>query len=163
MEKKAHNGCSSNTRWSLLSPKESDLLQHFLVPTFAHGADRHHWNDAERNKDAWILKHRVKGKSEQVHAGCVTDEATWKDLFASVDSHDMILQPMIRQRRFQGRVGHEQRNDYVAGTLLYFNDQFFGPGIYRASSFPVTNQGDDRKLAQWVADVAPHTPGVHCL
>jgi hypothetical protein len=40
--------------------------------------------------------------------------------------------------------------DYVVGTLLCFDNRFLGPGICRASSFPVTNQGDDRKVSVFV-------------
>jgi hypothetical protein len=45
-------------------------------------------------------------------------------------------------------VGSEVRtNDYVTGTLLFFQGGYFGPGMFRASSHPVINVGDDRKIA----------------
>jgi hypothetical protein len=62
----------------------------------------------------------------------------------------MVLQPFVRQRRFTAPWGGRICQDYVVGTLLCFDDQFFGPGIARASSCPVTNQGDDRKVSVFI-------------
>jgi len=146
-----------------LTAEERFHLARFTIPTYTWSQDRSIWEEAHRHKDDWILKPILFGKSEGVHAGCVTDERTWDDLFTSGQTQEMVLQPMVRQRRFVGKVGDEVRDDYVAGTLLYFNREFFGPGIYRASSFIVTNQGDDRKLAQVVADVQGPSEQYHVL
>ncbi len=146
-----------------LTPSERDLLSGYLVPTYLPGHDLHHWQDAYENQNAWILKHRLFGKGEQIYAGELTEQTVWKGLFDSGEIRNMVLQPFLRQRRFKGRIGQEERNDFVAGTLLYFNDEFFGPGIYRASSSPVTNKGDDRKITQLVADISPDRKDVYHL
>jgi hypothetical protein len=147
----------------ILNETERELLRSYLVPTYSFGEERHLWTEAYKNKNPWILKHRVLGKSEKVYAGEVTEEQVWKSLFDSGEVTQMVMQPFLPQRRFKGMIGSEERSDYVAGTLLYFNEEFFGPGIYRASSFPVSNQGDDRKLAQLVAIPPPDHSGVHVL
>jgi hypothetical protein len=138
-----------------LLPAERKLLAAYLVPTYLPGQVPQFWQDACDNPDAWILKHRLLGKGEKIYAGPLTDRTVWKQLFDTGAIRHMVLQPFLKQRRFPGWIGQETRNDFVAGTLLYFNDEFFGPGIYRASSAPVTNQGDDRKITQLVADIPP--------
>jgi len=146
-----------------LQPDEQALLRKYLVPTYVYGMDTEHWDDAYQHREAYIVKHQIMGKSEQVFAGCVTDDASWRQLFDDGSVRQMVLQPFLTQRRFSGVVGEEARHDYVAGTLLYFNQEFFGPGLFRASSFPVTNKVDDRKIAPLVADVEPAIPGVNYL
>lgn len=146
-----------------LTPEERAHLARFTVPTYTWQQERPTWEMARKQKDDWILKPILFGKSEGVRAGCVTSGNEWESLFSSGEVERMVLQPMVKQSLFPGKIGDEVRKDYVAGTLLYFNQEFFGPGIYRASSFKVTNQGDDRKLAQIVADVGEQDDKYHVL
>jgi hypothetical protein len=88
------------------------------------------WESARRNKDGWILKPCVFGKSKNVFAGEVTDQQDWDRLFAEGETAGMVLQPFIEQRLFSGTIGAQQYRDYVVGTLLYFSDQYFGAGIF---------------------------------
>ncbi len=147
----------------VLDYEEAELLRKYLVLTYTPGDDADIWSDAYNNRESYILKHQIMGKSEQVYAGCVTDEAAWKSLFDSGDINQMVLQPFVRQRKFKDSIGKEQRDDYVAGTLLYFNQEYFGPGLFRASSFPVTNKQDDRKIAQLVSASEQRLPGINYL
>ncbi|HWR11150.1 MAG TPA: hypothetical protein VN445_04980 [Rectinemataceae bacterium] len=157
-----------------LTAAESEHLARFTIPTYTWQQDRSAREEACRCKDSWILKPILFRKSEGVRAGCVTDKKIWNDLFDTGQVSGMVLQPMVKQKVFAEKIESDARNDNVADTLLYFNQDFFGPGIYRASSFVATNQGDNRKLAQLVADVdgptdtmfsesSPHTMLVVCL
>lgn len=146
-----------------LAADERALLRRYLTPTYVYGAQEAVWADAYLHPERYILKHAILGKSEQVYAGCVTRDSIWKGLFDTGLIRQMVLQPFIEQRKFQGTVGEERRDDYVAGTLLYFNQEFFGPGIFRASSFPVTNQADDRKIAPLVVADEDAQAGCNCL
>ncbi|MEI6696151.1 MAG: hypothetical protein WCO13_08790 [Bacteroidota bacterium] len=134
-----------------LTADEKKILMKYLVPTFIPGKNHEHWEAAYHNKDAYILKHRCKGRSENVYAGCITSEDVWKQLFDSGEINEMVLQNFIIQKKFNGTVDNEKREDYVTGTLLYYNQEFFGPGVYRTSSIPVSNIIDYRKAAQLVA------------
>lgn len=141
---------------SALTSSEAAELRKYLVPTYMASERDDLWQDARENKEGWILKPCVFGKSKNVFAGRVTDQQDWDRLFTEGETTGMVLQPFIEQRLFNGTIGTQQYRDYVVGTLLYFSDQYFGPGIFRASSFPVTNIKDDRKLAPFVtADTLP--------
>ncbi len=137
---------------SALTSEEQRLLSEFTVPTYTQHFHPAIFEKAFLNKDEWILKPSSFGKSEGITAGCITSEEEWKKIFNTYDLQDWILQPMIQQRKFKGTIGDEIRDDYVAGTLLYFDNHYFGPGMYRASSHVVTNVADDRKMAQVVAN-----------
>ena len=146
-----------------LTKEEADILNAFTIPSYIYPLHKEYFTDAYGNKDKYIIKHILYGKSEAVYAGCVTKEEDWKKIFDTENLEHMVLQPMLDQKKYIGKIGQEERNDFIAGTYLYFNEEYFGPGIYRASSFVVTNQGDDRKCAQIVAEVDENDDRVHHL
>ncbi|HOW98236.1 MAG TPA: hypothetical protein PK634_10655 [Kiritimatiellia bacterium] len=135
-----------------LTAAELDELRACVVPTYTKRLNPELWPRARDDKDRWIIKPHNMGKSIDVHAGCVTDPAEWRALFDSGRADRMVLQEYVPQRRFRGTIGDKACHDYVVGTLLFFEDGYFGPGLCRASSFPVTNKVDDRKVAPLVTD-----------
>lgn len=138
----------------VLSQAEINDFQKMMIPIYTKLQRPDLWAMAQKEKDYWIIKPHALGRSINVFAGCVTSEEEWQQVFSSGLIEGMILQPYIGQRKFRGFIGDREYNDYIAGTLLFFDDHFFGPGMFRASSFPVTNKVDDRKIASLVtADV----------
>ena len=146
-----------------LDAHERELLEKYIVPTFVFGNNPEEWENAYKNKDDYILKHQLKGKSVDIYAGCMSDEASWKKILDSVNLEEFILQKYIDQKQFSGFIGKEKRNDFIAGTLLYFNQDFFGPGVYRTSSLPVSGLGDFRKIAPLVTKTESILPDIHHL
>ena len=137
---------NSSIRKKALNLKEIQLLDQFYVPTYCFGEAPNEWRAAQRNKGNWILKHKHLGKSDKVFAGLVTDEKVWQQLLRSKEVEEMVLQPFINQPRFRGRVNNKSFCDYFVGTMLFFDNSYFGIGIWRASSHPVSNVVDDRKI-----------------
>ncbi len=137
-----------------LSEDERLLLAEFALPSYTQPDDKDQYDAAYDDKDSWILKPYGLGKGEGIVAGCTVDDAAWKELFDSREADRMILQPMVDQRRFDGTISElgEIRSDFVAGTFLYVDNEYYGPGLYRSSSFEVSNQRDFRKVAQLVCD-----------
>lgn len=135
-----------NLRRATLSSHEVELLDKFYVPTFCYGDASALWKEAQSDKGSWIMKHRSLGKSKEVYAGIVSTEQEWSDLFTRPDLNDFVLQRWIEQPRVKGTVNGKEFNDFVTGTLLFFDDNYFGPGMFRTSSFPVSNKVDDRKM-----------------
>jgi hypothetical protein len=133
-----------------LTQVECDEFKPYLIPTYTRHLNSEIWPLARENKDCWILKPFNQGMSMDVHAGPLTGEAQWKALFDSGRANSMILQEYITQRKFRGTIAGIPREDYAASTLLFFEDKFYGTGVFRASSYPVTNQGDDRKIVPLV-------------
>lgn len=133
-------------RKKVLSREEVILLDQFYIPTYAYGEAMDNWQKAKETKNNWIVKHKHLGKSAQVFAGLVTEEVTWQSLFESREIENMILQPFIKQPQFKGTIGKQAYEDYVVGTMLFYDHSYFGLGFFRASSHPVTNVIDDRKL-----------------
>ena len=132
-------------------PHEQELILKYFLPSYSTECDAAIWEDAFKNKDGYIMKHHFKARSEQIYAGSLMNEGAWKRLFDVENKGDMILQSFIRQRTFEGSIGNEKRKDFATGTLLYVNDQFFGPGVYRTHVSPVASgTGDFKKIAQLV-------------
>ncbi|MBR5660558.1 MAG: hypothetical protein IKW99_03310 [Bacteroidales bacterium] len=103
---------------------------------------------AADDKDNYILKPYRLGKSEGVKAGVLTSRAEWKGL----DTSGMIIQPFISQRAFKTVWEGTVFDDYICGMMLCVDDRYFGSGLFRASSLPVTNVGDDRKACPLLTD-----------
>ena len=129
-----------------LTGEEADFLRSHAIPTYLYGNRDDIWQEARRNKDGFILKHHRLGKSEKVYAGPLTDIMTWENLWKSGDVQDMILQPFIRQRKYPTVWEGTPFEDYICGMMLCADDRYFDSGMFRASSLPVTNIGDDRKV-----------------
>ena len=142
-----------------LAPAEIVELRPYLVPTYTKRLNPEIWREARHDKSRWIIKPYNMGKSIDVHAGALTDAADWAALFDTGRADRMVLQEFVPQRRFRGTIAGRPYHDYVTGTLLFFEDGYFGPGLCRASSYPITNRVDDRKVAPLVtADVGLFEP-----
>jgi hypothetical protein len=135
-----------------LMPQEAGFLSQYIVPTYAWGERADLWEQARDCKHDWIVKPALLGKSEKVFAGSVTSDEAWRAVFETDLAKEMVLQPMIAQRQFSTLTETGPHFDYAVGTMLCFDNMFFGPGLLRTSSFPVTNQGDDRKMAALITD-----------
>lgn len=134
-----------------LNEHDAAFLAQHIIPTYTRAQRPDLWAQASRDKDLWLIKPYLLGKSEGLLAGCVTDEDRWQAAFAPANLERLVLQPFIRQKQFVGSLGGRWYQDYVVGACLCFDDEFLGPGRFRTSSFPVTNQGDDRKAAPVLA------------
>lgn len=135
----------------VLNSDEINFFRRFYIPTYTALEKDNIWKEAKGNKNSWIVKHRALGKSQKIYAGIVTDEEKWKTLFESENKKDMILQEWIPQTKIKGNIGNEHFEDYVTGTLLFFDDNYFGFGDFRTSSHPVTNKVDHRKVSSLIS------------
>lgn len=129
-----------------LTPSETAFLRAHAIPTWPWGTDEAEWARARLDREGYIVKHRRLGKSEKVFAGCLTSADEWDALWERGDFKDMILQPFIRQRRYPTVWEGASYDDYICGMMLCVNDRYFDSGLFRASSLPVSNIGDDRKI-----------------
>lgn len=139
--------CNEAFREEALGNSLSEQFSAYLVPQFSAHQDNSTWIQAATQKEQWIIKPRVLGMGLGILTGAMCSDEQWTSSLKAAKESDFVLQRYVPQRRFNGTVGEEiRKNDYVVGTLLFFNDKFYGPGLFRASSHPVTNLGDDRKI-----------------
>ena len=125
-----------------LNAEDAAFLRAHAIPTWLTPPP-----DALSNKDAYIIKPWRLGKSEGVHAGPLTPESEWRELFCSGAADSMVAQPFLRQRTYKTEFEGKPFDDYACGMMLCVDDRYFDSGYFRCSSIPVTNQGDDRKAA----------------
>lgn len=130
----------------IITEREKKILEQYIVPTYHLEEHPLLWEEAKNNKDAWIIKPSALGKSAHIYAGIITTEKVWLEQFENSETLNFVLQPFISQNTFEGHVNGKPYKDYFVGTLLFFDNQYFGPGFVRASSHPITNVVDDRKV-----------------
>lgn len=128
-----------------LTDEETAFLRAHAIPTYVCCEGGAVVEDAYAHKDAYILKPWDLGKSENVFAGPLTDLATWQRLWDERQTDRMVLQPFLSQRTYPTVWEGQTFDDYLCGMMLCVDDRYFDSGMFRASSLPVTNVGDDRK------------------
>lgn len=128
-----------------LNEEERQFLLAAIIPTYNASQAPEIWEAAKYSKEHWILKHRALGKSEAIFAGPVTDDVEWTALFEREDLSEFVLQQWIPQKTIKGTIGGQTFNDFITGTMLFFDEHNFGFADFRTSSFPVTNKVDHRK------------------
>lgn len=143
-----------------LSAEEGAVLRTALAPTYLPGRNAEVWAAARANPAEWVLKPRSLGRSVDILAGHLIPAAQWNQALDEAEARELILQRWLDPRRIHGRVGNTRHEDYFVGTLLYWGLDFFGPGMFRASSYPITNVKDDRKVA-YRAVAAGQDAGTH--
>lgn len=133
-----------------LTPEETVFFRSRAIPTLdcSDPETVDVLKDALENKDHYILKPYRLGKSEGVKAGALTSPKEWR----SLDTSGMIIQPFIPQKSFKTEWEGRTYDDYICGMMLCVDDRYFGSGLFRASSLPVTNVGDDRKACPLLTD-----------
>ncbi len=145
-----------------LDREETHFLREHVIETYLYAPDSPEWETAKQHKDGYIVKHHCLGKSEKVYAGCMTDETVWQEQWDGGAVRDMILQPFIAQRCTPNVWQGHRYMEYIAGTILCVDEEYFGTGLFRSSSLPVLNKGDDRKVGVVLAGTASDYPG-ECL
>lgn len=128
-----------------LPAEDADVLARHLVPTWVASERPDLWRDAASAREGWIVKPRTLGRSEGVLAGSLATDAQWRRALAAADPEQTVIQPFLAQSRWRTSLRGEPLDDYVVGTLLFAQEGYFGPGVFRLSSLSVTNVGDDRK------------------
>ena len=145
-----------------LDQDDTAFLRDHVIPTYIYGQNDAVWENARLNKDSYIIKHHCLGKSERVYAGCMTDEDEWQAQWDSGAVREMILQPFITQRCTPNVWQGQAFMEYMSGTILSVDEEYFGTGLFRSSSLPVLNKGDDRKVGIVLVDRPQDYPG-ECL
>lgn len=133
-----------------LTKDEINFFKFFLIPTYSRNQRLDKWLEAKKNKNDWILKHKALGKSKSIYAGIVTEQSKWDTIFENENLEEFVLQKWVPQTKIESKILEKKYQDYITGTMLFFNDKYFGLGPFRTSSFPVTNVVDDRKAISLV-------------
>jgi len=144
--------CNKEFQADTLTEEEILFLNRYLVPTYSYKNAPLEWEKARHNKNQWIIKHRALGKSQKIYAGIVTSAVEWEQIFQQPDLSDLVLQKWVDQKTVKGTIGVDQFDDFITGTLLFFDDHYFGFGDFRTSSFPVTNVVDHRKASSLILE-----------
>jgi hypothetical protein len=134
----------------ILTDDEISLLNSFLIDTHQCDSDTYDKQEVIKNKDAWILKHVSLGRSREIFAGLELSQEEWKIKIESINPTDYILQKWVPQLKFNGNVRGVEHNDHLTGTLLYFDESYFGLGLFRASSHIIANKVDSRNIFPFV-------------
>ncbi len=132
-----------------LEAEQIELLTKHVAPTYVLSQAMPQVEEALEDPKAWLLKPNLLGKGEGILFGGKVSAKQWRDALTDPAHQDYVLQKLVVQKRFpilhQLLPPHTQESApesiemNVVGTLLCLDDNFFGPGIYRASSGDIVN------------------------
>jgi hypothetical protein len=120
------------------------LLAHHIIPTRPASHAR---GEALADQEEWVIKPNSGGRGVDVLIGGETPRGRWE---ARLRDHaaDDTLQRFVKQRRFPIRhLADDELQETemnVVGLLPCFEDQVFGPGIFRAGTGSVINVHQQR-------------------
>jgi len=130
----------------VLTADEMKHLTPYLIKSFQCSASQLKTLNALETKDQWVLKHVNLGRSRQIYAGLEMTQAEWQALLEEINYDEFVIQEWVEQRKFSGSVNGIEHDDYLTGTLLYFDKKYFGLGLFRMSSHFVANKVDNRNI-----------------
>lgn len=130
----------------VLNEEEMALFNRYMIETLSMDRPDFNLQPALENKNNWVLKHINLGRSRDVYSGLEFDQKEWEELIKSLDTSQFILQEWVPQKTVHGTVKGAEHNDYLTGTLLYFDQRCFGLGLFRTSSHIVANKVDNRNI-----------------
>lgn len=135
-----------------LSSEETAFIQQAFAETYLLNEQQPELlKKATSNPENWILKPRKLGRSVNIIAGSLVTAEEWEtELNSAMGGGDMVLQKWHLSKKIRGKVQGIDYEDYFAGTLLYWGNEFFGPGFLRASSYPISNVKDNRMVTTLV-------------
>lgn len=120
-----------------ISKEAYDFLQPFLIPSYT-------LDTAQKRKalitstSNWILKKNSGGKGIDAYVKNDCTPEVWESVI-----HDhwqgYMAQKYIEQEVFEIEHNGKKQQINIVGLLLYYNEQSFGPGIFRGSSESIVN------------------------
>ena len=134
------------------SPDDAAFLKSFLIPTYTRKQRADLWEEAYHNKDNYILKPQLPGKSSESIYGLHVEENVWKNTFDSPLIRNMVLQRRICQKTFHGSIDGQSFKDLGTGSMLCFEDELQGLGAFRMSGSEAPEFEDSRSMAPWITD-----------
>ena len=119
---------------------DAAFLRKHVIPTYVLGLSPNALDRALANKNEWVLKPNLLGKGLGIIFGKNVSADLWQQTLSDKGYADFVLQRYIDQYQYpvvNGTQSPQLMN--IVGTLLCFDDIFFGPGIYRASAGDIVN------------------------
>ncbi|BBB15354.1 uncharacterized protein RVIR1_08710 [Candidatus Rickettsiella viridis] len=133
--------CNQDIMSKYMTADEFKRLSHYIIPTYL--IEEKIKRDLSANTDAWVLKKFTGGKGKGMTIGKATPPSLFKKILQTA-ALDTIAQPFIEQPLFNLINYHTDTKNshaslYLVGSILSFNNQLLGPGLFRASVKTVIN------------------------
>lgn len=135
--------CDREKLSAYMSDEEADFLSRHIVPTWTIKDSQDKVEEALLKSDQFVLKPNLLGKGEGMLFGATTTTEQFRSALQDERSSHFILQTFVPQKKHNIYLEIDrqlvQRPVNIVGTLLCFDDELLGPGIYRASPSDIVN------------------------
>ena len=120
-----------------ISKESYDFLKSFLIPSYTLDTAQKR-EELITSTSNWILKKNSGGKGIDAYVKNDCTPEVWESV---IHNHwqSYMAQKYIEQEVFEIECNGEKQQINIVGLLLYYNEQSFGPGIFRGSSESIVN------------------------
>jgi hypothetical protein len=129
--------CNEEIICDYISKEAYDFLKSFLIPSYTLDTIQKR-EELIASTSNWILKKNSGGKGIGSYIKNECTSEVWKSVINN-DWQSYMAQKYIDQEVFEIEHNGKKQRINIVGLLLYYNEQSFGPGIFRGSSDSVIN------------------------
>lgn len=123
--------------------RERKIIEPHLIETYAINSSDDLKENYIKNKDEWVLKHALKGKSKQLYIGSDMSEEEWKKRCLEAENGPFVMQRKVSQKEFNVYFPHLK--DFkmpLSGMLLGIDGKFVSQGCFRGGKYDPTGLWD---------------------
>jgi hypothetical protein len=124
-----------------IGDEDFEFLRNHVAKTYVLGSDLK--QVAILDRENWMLKPTQFGKGEGIVLGHQLSQEDWEKAVHNADYSKFVLQQVVLQQQTEILTMIDQNtclhNMNVVGTILCIDDDYLGPGIYRASENEIVN------------------------
>ena len=118
---------------------EKDILKPHLIETYAINSESDLKEKFIDDKDEWVLKHALKGKSRELYLGTNFDLDSWKKICDNIHDKPFVAQKKINQKEFGVYLPHLGKiNMNLFGMFMGVDGKFISQGCYRGKTLDPT-------------------------
>ena len=122
---------------------ERQVLLSHLIETYAINSPGDLKNEYIENKDKWVLKHALKGKSKQLYLGEDYNGDDWLKICKSTKGEPFVAQRRVLEHEFDIYMPHiDNFKIPLYGMLMGVDGKFISQGVFRGSDYDITGIWD---------------------
>ncbi|WP_442266312.1 hypothetical protein ACSIGC_00945 [Tenacibaculum sp. ZS6-P6] len=117
--------------------KEYRFLKQFLIPSFILDTSKKR-EEFSKSAENWVLKRSSGGRGIDMYVKAECSKELWENTIQN-EWKNYMIQQFVDQKKIQITEHNTTNKLNIVGMLLSYNEQTFGPGIYRGSTKSIIN------------------------
>lgn len=123
--------------------EERKIIEPYLIETYALNNETDMKEKFIRDKDEWVLKHALKGKSKELYIGAELSKEEWAKTCEEAKNGPFVFQKKVEEYNFSVYFPHLKHFKLpLFGMLLGIDGKYISQGMYRGQAYDPTGLWD---------------------